>query len=148
MKIPQVVRCLTAAGLCAIATVASAQDPVDELRLELEQLKAEYEQRIQTVEQKLHALAGVPAEAAAGATSASKFDLELVLAFGGKSNIKNLDACITRLRVEVEDISKADQGKLKALGAAGVMRLGQTLHLVLGFNSDQYAAEMRGLLQG
>jgi len=65
MKISQVVFCLAAAGLCAIATVASAQDPVDELRLELERLKAEYERRIQTVEQKLQALEGVPAEAAA-----------------------------------------------------------------------------------
>ena len=41
MIIPRLVHCLTAAGLCAIATVASAQDPVDELRLELERLKAE-----------------------------------------------------------------------------------------------------------
>jgi len=31
---------------------------------------------------------------------------ELVLAFGGKSNIKSLDACITRLRMGLHDVHK------------------------------------------
>ena len=35
---------------------------------------------------------------------------------GGKENIKHLDACITRLRVEVNDKSKVDVEGLKALG--------------------------------
>lgn len=65
MKIPRVLHCLAVAGLCAIATVASAQDPVDGLRLELEQLKAEYEQRIRTLELRLRALEETPAEIAA-----------------------------------------------------------------------------------
>lgn len=37
----------------------------------------------------------------------------LVAAFGGKENITNLDACITRLRVSVADVSKVDQAGLK-----------------------------------
>ncbi len=36
---------------------------------------------------------------------------------GGKENIKHLDACITRLRVEVVDKSKVDVAGIKALGA-------------------------------
>ncbi|PCO16570.1 hypothetical protein CQA18_26930, partial [Enterobacter hormaechei] len=32
----------------------------------------------------------------------------MVAAFGGKENITNLDACITRLRVSVADVSKVD----------------------------------------
>ncbi len=35
---------------------------------------------------------------------------------GGKENIKHLDACITRLRVEVVDKSKVDVAGIKALG--------------------------------
>ena len=49
---------------------------------------------------------------------------ELVLAFGGRGNIKSLDACITRLRVGLNDIHKVNQDKLKALGAAGVIAVG------------------------
>ena len=44
--------------------------------------------------------------------SANRFAQQLVLAFGGRSNIKDLDACITRLRVGVNDIGRADQKKL------------------------------------
>ena len=44
-------------------------------------------------------------------------------ALGGAENIENLDACITRLRVEVADTSKVDKDRLKALGAAGLWKL-------------------------
>ena len=44
----------------------------------------------------------------------------LVAAFGGKENITNLDACITRLRVSVADVAKVDQAGLKKLGAAAL----------------------------
>ena len=37
----------------------------------------------------------------------------LVAAFGGKENITNPDACITRLRVSVADVAKVDQPGLK-----------------------------------
>ena len=86
------------------------------------------------------------AEAEAGATSASKFDLELVLAFGGKSNIKELDACITRLRVELNDISKADQGKLKALGAAGVVVVGNNMQAIFGPRAEGLKTDMEEYL--
>ena len=32
---------------------------------------------------------------------------------GGKENIRTIDNCVTRLRLEVEDTSKIDQDKLK-----------------------------------
>ena len=46
-------------------------------------------------------------ESKAGATS--EMAPALVAAFGGKENITNLDACITRLRVSVADVAKVDQ---------------------------------------
>ena len=41
---------------------------------------------------------------------------------GGKENIKHLDACITRLRVEVNEKSKVDVAGLKSLGASGYLK--------------------------
>src|ERR687895_125024 len=48
----------------------------------------------------------------------------LVAAFGGASNIRSLDACITRLRVELNDVSLASAEALRGLGAAGVVQVG------------------------
>lgn len=45
-------------------------------------------------------------------------------ALGGKENLVSLDACITRLRVEVKDTKKVDDNELKKLGASGVLKVG------------------------
>ncbi|NCC50949.1 MAG: PTS glucose transporter subunit IIBC [Spartobacteria bacterium] len=84
---------------------------------------------------------------AAGTTSASSFSLQLVRAFGGRSNIVNLDACITRLRVEVKEISKASQEKLKALGAAGVVIVGNNMQAIFGPRSENLKTDMEEYLQ-
>ena len=67
---------------------------------------------------------------------------ELVSAFGGKENISNLDACITRLRVSVKDIAKVDQAKLKSLGAAGVVVAGSGVQAIFGTKSDNLKTDM------
>lgn len=46
-------------------------------------------------------------------------------ALGGKENLVSLDACITRLRVEVKDTSVVKDEKLKSLGASGVLKVGK-----------------------
>lgn len=51
-----------------------------------------------------------------------------------KENIKHLDACITRLRVEVNDKSKVDVEGLKALGASGVLEVGNNMQAILDLN--------------
>lgn len=75
------------------------------------------------------------------------FTQQLVLAFGGKSNIKDLDACITRLRVGVVDIKKADQSKLKALGAAGVLLVGTNMQAIFGTRSENLKTDMEEYLK-
>jgi len=86
-----------------------------------------------------------------GATVASgdssEFALQLILAFGGRSNIKTLDACITRLRISVHDVAKADQAKLKALGAAGVVTVGNGLQAIFGTRSDNLKTDMQEYLK-
>jgi PTS system glucose-specific IIC component len=67
---------------------------------------------------------------------------QLIYAFGGQENIKTLDACITRLRIEVNDIAKCDQEKLKSLGASGVVVIGNGVQAIFGPKSDNYKTEM------
>lgn len=78
---------------------------------------------------------------------AHEFARQLVLAFGGKSNIKDLDACITRLRVGVHDIGKADQNKLKALGAAGVLLVGDNMQAIFGTRSENLKTDIQEYLE-
>ncbi len=74
--------------------------------------------------------------------SGSEMAGELVHAFGGKDNITNLDACITRLRVTVKDVAKVDQAKLKSLGAAGVVVAGSGIQAIFGTKSDKLKNDM------
>lgn len=77
----------------------------------------------------------------------SEFALQLILAFGGRSNIKTLDSCITRLRISVHDIDKADQAKLKSLGAAGVVVVGNGLQAIFGTRSGNLKTDMEEYLK-
>jgi PTS system glucose-specific IIC component len=67
---------------------------------------------------------------------------EVVQALGGSANILSLDACITRLRVEVKDTAKVNQSKLKDLGAAGVFVSGNGVQAVFGTKSDNLKSDM------
>jgi PTS system glucose-specific IIC component len=78
---------------------------------------------------------------------ARDFSKQLVLAFGGKSNIKTLDACITRLRVSVHEVGKARQEKLKALGAAGVVVVGNGVQAIFGTRSENLKTDMEEYLK-
>jgi PTS system N-acetylglucosamine-specific IIC component len=71
---------------------------------------------------------------------------QLIAAFGGRENLVNVDACITRLRMEVADKSKVDQAKLKALGAAGVIEVGSSVQAVFGTQAEALKNEIRDVL--
>ncbi|MBJ7399557.1 PTS transporter subunit EIIC, partial [Mycolicibacterium sp.] len=60
----------------------------------------------------------------------------LIAAFGGRANLVNVDACITRLRMDVADTGKVDQARLKALGAAGVIEVGNSVQAVFGTQAE------------
>ncbi|MDD9174687.1 PTS glucose transporter subunit IIBC [Aliivibrio finisterrensis] len=82
-------------------------------------------------------------EEEAGVTvTGSELAGELVAAFGGKENITNLDACITRLRVSVANVEAVDQDKLKKLGAAGVVVAGSGVQAIFGTKSDNLKTDM------
>jgi PTS system glucose-specific IIC component len=72
----------------------------------------------------------------------------LVAAFGGADNIRALDACITRLRVEVADVSRASPDALKALGATGVVKVGNNMQAIFGTRSENLKTDMEDWLAG
>ncbi|MDQ0417437.1 PTS system D-glucosamine-specific IIC component [Croceifilum oryzae] len=73
---------------------------------------------------------------------------EVIEAFGGKENLTHLDACITRLRIQVQDPKKVDKAKLKALGAAGVLEVGNNMQAIFGPKSDQIKEQMKDIIAG
>src|SRR4051794_29760187 len=84
---------------------------------------------------------------AARSTSGDSFALQLVRAFGGRANIGSLDACITRLRVSLRDVAKTNAEKLKALGAAGVVVVGDGVQAIFGTQSENLKTEMQEYLK-
>ncbi|QHG75905.1 glucose-specific PTS transporter subunit IIBC [Staphylococcus aureus] len=80
--------------------------------------------------------------------SATELPYAVFEAMGGKANIKHLDACITRLRVEVNDKSKVDVPGLKDLGASGVLEVGNNMQAIFGPKSDQIKHEMQQIMNG
>ena len=67
-------------------------------------------------------------------------------ALGGPENIVSVDACITRLRVEVKDKSKVDKDRLKSLGAAGVIEVGNGVQAIFGAKADGYKNAINDIL--
>ncbi|MGR6981865.1 PTS glucose transporter subunit IIBC [Testudinibacter sp. P27/CKL/0425] len=82
-----------------------------------------------------------------GAAAGDEMAASLVAAFGGKQNIKSLDACITRLRIGVNDVSKVEQARLKELGAAGVVVVGSGIQAIFGTKSENLKTDMDHWIQ-
>lgn len=72
---------------------------------------------------------------------------QMIEALGGKANIREVEACITRLRLVLADPSKLDERAVKALGAMGVIKMGPNIQVVLGFQAERIEAQMKVLLQ-
>lgn len=85
--------------------------------------------------------------AAQSAPGAGGLALDLVLAFGGRGNILSLDACITRLRVQVADHARVNEKRLKQLGASGVMMVGDSVQAIFGPLSENLKTDMQEYLQ-
>jgi PTS system glucose-specific IIC component len=90
----------------------------------------------------------VDGAAAAAPAAAGGLAGELVAAFGGRANIRSLDACITRLRVELADPALANPDRLKALGAAGVVQVANNLQAIFGTRSENLKSDMEEYLAG
>ena len=86
--------------------------------------------------------------AAAAPVSQGAHAAAWVAALGGGANVRSVDACTTRLRLQVADQSAVDGDALRRLGARGVVRPSpEALQVVVGTMADQLAGELRAALQ-
>lgn len=87
-------------------------------------------------------------EGPTGKANSSDLAANILDAMGGKQNIAHLDACITRLRVSVNDIKQVNKNKLKRLGAAGVLEVGNNIQAILGPRSETIKGQMKDIMSG
>ena len=75
--------------------------------------------------------------------------LNIIDAYGGVDNIRNVDACITKLRISINDQSKVDEARLtNDLGAMGVIRPSKTAtYSIYGAKADLYKNEINDILK-
>jgi PTS system N-acetylglucosamine-specific IIB component len=71
---------------------------------------------------------------------------QIVAGLGGAANIVEIEACITRLRTEVNDAGLVDEAALKAAGAHGVLRSGTVVQVVVGPEADTLASDIEDVL--
>ncbi|MDE7112146.1 MAG: glucose PTS transporter subunit IIA [Malacoplasma sp.] len=73
--------------------------------------------------------------------------LKVVKAYGGFENIKNVDACITKLRIQVNNQSVVDTKKLMDLGARGTIKPSpQSVYAVFGPEADIIKGNIKTLM--
>lgn len=73
----------------------------------------------------------------------------IVAALGGATNLLEVDACTTRLRLRVADNQQTDEAALKALGAKGIVRPGAgAIQVIVGPTAELLADELRAVLKG
>jgi PTS system D-glucosamine-specific IIC component len=72
----------------------------------------------------------------------------ILQALGGKNNVNQIEACITRLRLTLANDKQMDINALKHLGAAGVIRLGGgNVQVVFGTFSELIREEIVRVMQ-
>lgn len=62
----------------------------------------------------------------------------IIEALGGAENIEDVDACITRLRVSVKDVSKVKKDELKKIGATDVLEVSGGIQAIYGTKAILY----------
>ncbi len=73
---------------------------------------------------------------------------QILRSCGGKGNILAVDACITRLRLEVKKTSIIREENLKKLGALGVFSVENNVQIIIGPQVNYIMEEMKEMLKG
>jgi PTS system glucose-specific IIC component len=86
----------------------------------------------------------------ASSTSAVDADaqvIDIINALGGRQNIQDVDACMTRLRVTVKDEAHVQNEVIwKKLGASGLVKKGKGIQAVYGPKADVLKSDIQDLL--
>ncbi len=85
--------------------------------------------------------------AGAGTSSASSQVINIINLLGGRANIVDVDACMTRLRVTVKDAEKVGtEEQWKAEGAMGLVMKGQGVQAIYGPKADVLKSDIQDVL--
>jgi N-acetylglucosamine PTS system EIICBA or EIICB component len=88
-------------------------------------------------------------EEAAGESRFASMAAIIYEGLGGDENVVSVDNCVTRLRLEVNDMSKVDQKKIKSTGVPGINIVGpQSIQVIIGTNVQFVADEVHKLRKG
>ncbi len=92
------------------------------------------------------AVAGAPAAASLGSKGSDRAR-GFIGALGGAANLKSVDACTTRLRLQVVSNDAVNEAALKALGSRGMIKpAAGSVQVVLGPEAELVADEIRAAL--
>ena len=72
--------------------------------------------------------------------------IAVIKALGGKENIEDVDACITRLRVSVRSVEKVDKDALRKIGATDVLEVGGGIQAIYGAKAILYKNVIEDIL--
>ncbi|TPW41163.1 PTS N-acetyl glucosamine transporter subunit IIABC [Mixta tenebrionis] len=82
-----------------------------------------------------------------GETETESLARRYIGAVGGSDNLTHIDACITRLRLNVKDSAVLNEALAKRLGASGVIRLNkQSVQIIVGTQAESIASAMKTVL--
>ena len=85
--------------------------------------------------------------ASVGTSSASSQVINIINLLGGRANIVDVDACMTRLRVTVKDAEKVGtEEQWKAEGAMGLVMKGQGVQAIYGPKADVLKSDIQDVL--
>ena len=85
--------------------------------------------------------------ATAATSSASSQVINIINLLGGRANIVDVDACMTRLRVTVKDAEKVGtEEQWKAEGAMGLVMKGQGVQAIYGPKADVLKSDIQDVL--
>lgn len=80
-------------------------------------------------------------------TTSNEIIYEIIEALGSSDNIVKVDACWTRLRVQVKDKSKvSEEAHWKKLGANGLVRVNDGVQAIYGPKADIYKTQIKDIL--
>ena len=67
---------------------------------------------------------------------------------GGKENIEEVESCVTRLSLELKDVSFFNEVNIKKTGAKGIVKLSDTsIQIIIGTEVNKVAKEFKEMLE-
>ena len=84
---------------------------------------------------------------AAGKPQNSDGITSVIQGLGGKGNINTLENCITRLRVNVKDVSLIDEALINKVPNSGIVKKGNDLQIIYGLQVADVKREVEQVLQ-